>query len=86
MDNAFVAPVLAIAVRIAGPERTPPGARGETPLGQGGFRFDSIGLLELIVACEEAFGLSFDPDVDLSPATLATVGSLAEAVRAKRAS
>jgi acyl carrier protein len=83
-ENAFVDPVLAIATRIAGPERTPPGAGPDTPLGHGGFRFDSVGLLELIVACEEAFGFTFVPEVDLTPEKLATVGSLAEVVGAKR--
>ena len=84
-EETFVGPVLSIAARIAGPERTPPGAGADTPLGRGGFRFDSVGLLELIVACEETFGLTFVPEVDLTPETLATVRSLAEVVGARRA-
>jgi len=75
--------VAGVIAKIAGPERTPPAAGSETPLAGGGFWLDSVALLEAIVSCETEFGVSFDPDLDLTPEALATVGSLASLVEGK---
>jgi hypothetical protein len=85
LDDTLAGAVLALAVRIAGAGRTPPPDAGHgTPLGAGGFRLDSVELLELIVACEDAFGVTFDPETDLTPTTLKTVKSFADVIRAKQ--
>ena len=87
MSTASLVPrVLAVLARVAGPERTPPGAGADTPLAGGGFWLDSVALLEVIVACETEFDVSFDPDTDLTPEALATVGSLAQLVAARLSS
>jgi len=75
--------VLAIVTRIARPDRTPPDAGAATPLGEGGFCLDSVDLLQVIVACEEQFGILFDAETDLAPEALRTVGSLAAVIREK---
>lgn len=82
-DNSTLARVLALAVRIAGPSRTPAGAGPDSPLGDDGFWLDSIALLELTLACEEAFGITFDPGRDLTRHTLRTVGTLTALIEAR---
>ena len=75
--------VHAIVVRIAGRSVSPSGA--DTPLTNGGYWLDSVHLLETIIACEEAFAVEFDADVDLTGATLTSVGTLCKLIRLKRA-
>jgi acyl carrier protein len=58
----------------------------DTRLDDHGVGLDSLELFQLLVACEREFDLTFDPRLDLTPATLATVGSLAERIRVKRRS
>ena len=77
--------LIALASRVAGPERTPQGAGSDTPLMQAGFWLDSVGLLELVVACEAEFQVAFDPERDLTVDALATIGSFAAVVEAKLA-
>jgi len=72
-----------IVVRVAGPERTPEGGGPDTPLGEAGFWLDSTDLLEVILACEEDFGISFDAGEDLTAEALSTVRSLAEMIRSR---
>ncbi len=75
--------VVAILTRIAGPGRSPGDPGRETPLVEGGFWLDSVHLLETVLACEEAFGVIFDPG-DFSDDTMRTVGTLVDRIRAKR--
>ena len=77
--------VIALASRVAGPERTPRDAGSDTPLAEAGFWLDSVGLLELVVACEAEFKVAFDPERDLTVDALATVGSLAVVIERKLA-
>jgi hypothetical protein len=86
VDDPLVDRVLAIVSSIAGPHRTPADAGIATRLWGGGFSLDSIELLYVLVACDEACGVSADSQQDLSPETLTTIGSLAAAlaVRARR--
>ncbi len=81
--DSTVERIQAIVAGIARPDRTPPDAGTATPLGEGGFCLDSVDLLQVIVACEEQFGILFEPETDLTRETLRTVGSLAAVVRAK---
>lgn len=79
--DSTVERVQAIVAGIARPDRTPPDAGAATPLGEGGFCLDSVDLLQVIVACEEHFGIVFEPQTDLTRESLRTVGSLAAVIR-----
>ena len=75
--------VMRVVAEVAGPARTPPEVRPDTPLRDGGFWLDSVDLLELVVACEAEFDLDFDPVAGLSDKALSTVGSLAAMIAAR---
>lgn len=77
--------ILALASEIAGPTGRPVSLGPETLLAGGGFWLDSVGLLELVLACEREFGVVLDPVQDLGPTTLRSVRSLASAIEAKLA-
>jgi acyl carrier protein len=77
--DEVVAVVLDLAAQVAG-IRAAPGSGESTPLAEDGFWLESVGLLELVVACEERFQVTFEPDTDLTTDSLATVGSLARVV------
>jgi acyl carrier protein len=82
-DDRCIERVHSIVERIAGPARSVPGAGPETRLGDGGFWLDSTAMLEVVLACEEEFGIVFDWEGELSPEVLGTIRSLAEAIRRK---
>jgi acyl carrier protein len=73
----------AIVARIAGPARTPASLGPDTRLGDG-LWLDSIELLEVVVACEEEFGIAFDERTVLDSGALETLGSLAALVCSQR--
>ena len=79
--DSLVQEVAAVAREVAGPGRQPSHVDRETPLTDG-FWFDSADLFALVLACEARFGVSF-ADEDFSPATFATLGSLADRVHAR---
>jgi acyl carrier protein len=81
--DALLARVTDVGVRTAGAARTPADAGPDTPLGEAGFWLDSVDLVELIVSCEVEFEIIFDGENDLTPASLATVRTLAELIRRK---
>ena len=81
-DDPILRRVQAIVARVAGP-RAPRDASPDTPLGEDGFWLDSIATLEVIVACEEEFGVTFDGQTELTGAALSTVRSLAGVIRNK---
>lgn len=85
IGDDLLARVVALASRVAGPERTPPGAGADTPLAGGGFWLDSVAVLELVMTCENEFGVVFDSEGDLTRETLGSVGSLAAAIAGKLA-
>jgi acyl carrier protein len=76
--------VQATVARVAGAQSSPPDAGPDTPLADGGFWLDSLRLLETIIACEEEFGVVFDPETDFTDRTLKTVRTLFEMIQAKR--
>lgn len=81
--NPVLDRVLDLAARVATSRR--PGFPGpETALVDGGFWLDSLALLELLVACEETFGVCLDP-ADLTPGHLRTAGGLAAIVASRLA-
>ncbi len=72
--------LLKIVADVAGPGRTPADLGPDTALRDGGVWLDSVGLLELIVAAEAEFQVSFDPASDFGDAALSTVGSLGDVI------
>jgi acyl carrier protein len=83
--DAILSETLAILSRIAASIRTPADVGPATPLTDGGFWLDSVEILEVVVACEERFGVVFDAEMDLTTETLKTVENLAAVIRAKKA-
>lgn len=55
--------------------------RPELPLGADGLGLDSIGLVEVLLECEDAFGVSIAIETLAGPPL--TVGSLVETLRAR---
>jgi acyl carrier protein len=70
--EAVLRDVQVIVHRVAGPSRTPADAGPDTRLADG-FWLDSMEMLEVVIACEQHFGIVFEEGRDLTPATLASV-------------
>ena len=85
-EPSVVERVLRIVIGVAGPMRTPAGAGPDTPLCDGGFWLDSIGLLETVLACEAEFDIDFDPSTEIARTRESTIRSLAAMIEARRAS
>lgn len=56
----------------------------ELPLGASGLGLDSIGMVEVLLACEERFGVTFAEDFVADESL--TIGRLTDSVRALAAS
>jgi acyl carrier protein len=84
-DDPLLDAVRGLVSRVAGPSRTPPERGADVALAEAGFWLDSVELLEVVVACEEEFGITFDATRDLADGALATLGSLTALIRSKRA-
>lgn len=83
--SADTLPVIAAVVsRIVGPSRTPAEPTRDTHLGEG-YLLDSVELLDVVIACEQAFGITFNEQVDFQPGTFETLGTLVDLVDRKRA-
>lgn len=80
--DAVVAEVQAIVHSVAGPSRIPQGAGPETRLADG-FWLDSMEMLDVVLACEQHFGIVFEAGRDLTPGSLETVRHLATVVHAR---
>jgi len=74
--------VKAIVMRIAGPARAPERVGEDTGLGEDGLWLDSLDLFEVILACEEEFGVRLDVDADTLAVALRTVRGLADLIGA----
>ena len=83
MTDALPGRVLSVVCRTAGPTRTPANPGPHTPLGNGGFWLVSVDLVELIVACEAEFSVTFEGETDLTEEALGTVGALTDLIRTK---
>jgi acyl carrier protein len=82
MDGAApVGDVRVIVTEIIGPSRLPPDVGADTPLGEGGLWLDSLEMLQLILACEVRFEITFRPAEDLVGDSLRTLGTLAALIR-----
>jgi acyl carrier protein len=82
--DATLASIRVIVEEVAGSRRIPAQVGPETRLSEGGFWLDSVELLQVVVACEERFGIVFDANQDLTPEPLETLATLTALVRAKR--
>lgn len=74
-----------IVVQTAGAARIPAGAGPDTPLGEGGFWLDSVDLVEVVIACEAEFSVTFTGETDITPETLSTSRTLADLILSKGA-
>ena len=82
--DAVLARLRVIVARVVGPRRTPPAALStDLHPGEGGWWLDSLELLEVIVACEAEFQITFEPARDLLGGALETLGTLAALIRSK---
>lgn len=77
-----LARVLDIVSQIAGPNRMPTDPGASTRLWGGGFWLDSIDLIELMLACDAAFGPIFASRPSVM-ADIKTVGDLAAVIEAQ---
>jgi acyl carrier protein len=77
--------VQAIVADVAGTKRVPDDAGPDTPLGDEGYWLDSVEVLEVILACEAEFGMTFESGADLQPDTLRTPRRLAALIRDRMA-
>jgi acyl carrier protein len=69
--------------RIAGPARTRGHVSGDTALGEDRLWLDSLDLFEVILACEEEFGVRIGADATTVAEALRTVRDLAELISAR---
>jgi acyl carrier protein len=83
MDASVLERVQRIVAGVAGPTKTPPDAGPDTPLGDGGFWLDSVDLVEVVVACESEFELTFEGETDLTREALRTVRTLADLIASR---
>lgn len=83
MNGAILDRVQRVVARAAGADRTPPDAGPDTPLGEAGFWLDSVDLVEVVVACEEEFGVTFEGESDVTAEALRTVRTLADLILSK---
>ena len=83
MNDAILDRVQRVVARAAGAARTPPDAGPDTPLGGAGFWLDSVDLVEVTVACEEEFAVTFEGESDLTAEAMRTVRTLADLILSK---
>lgn len=81
--DTTLARLLDIVVQISGPSRVPPDPEASTPLWGGGFWLDSIDLLDLMLACDAAFGPVFASAPRSVMAGIKTVGDLVAIIEAR---
>jgi acyl carrier protein len=80
--DPLITRVRAIVERVVGADRTPQPCGPDTPLADG-FWLDSIELVEVLVSCEEEFGIVLDETADIESGAFGTLGTLSALVRSK---
>jgi acyl carrier protein len=80
-DKAMREGLCAIVKCVVEAARVPADVNADTPLGDGGLWLDSMELLQVVLACEAQFGITFKPAEDLIGDGLETVGTLANVIR-----
>jgi acyl carrier protein len=84
-QRAVIDQLVDIIRRVAGEARMTAEIDDNTALADGGFWLDSVEVLQVILACEDAFEITFVPAEDLNGETLKSLGSLAATIRRRRA-
>ena len=79
--EAVVERLCAIVARVVGARRVPADVGAGTVLRDGGLWLDSMELLQVVIACEAQFGITFKPAEDLLGDGLETLGTLAGVIR-----
>ncbi len=82
--DPLLARTRALVERVVGPGRIPADAGPDTRLSEG-YWMDSVELLELLVVCEQEFGILFEESRDFDAASLETLGTLTNLIRSKQA-
>jgi acyl carrier protein len=72
-----------IAAAVAGPSRVPADAGPDTPLGETGYWLDSVDIVEVVLASEREFAVTFDGDDDLTSQALSSIRTLAALIAGK---
>jgi acyl carrier protein len=80
-DEAVVEELRTIVARVVGARRVPADTGAGTVLRDGGLWLDSMELLQVVIACEAQFGITFKPAEDLLGDGLETLGTLAGVIR-----
>ena len=80
-DEAMVEELRAVVARVVGARRAPADTGAGTVLRDGGLWLDSMELLQVVIACEAQFGITFKPAEDLLGDGLETLGTLAGVIR-----
>ena len=75
-----MARVSALVAAVAGPDRMPPGAGPDTPLGDDGYWLDSVDVFEVILAAEAEFGVALGDEDELTDESLTSIRTLSEAI------
>ncbi|SNS81949.1 Phosphopantetheine attachment site [Noviherbaspirillum humi] len=83
LDPGLLAQVGTLLVHVLGLQKDECALRAETPLLHHLPQLDSMGVMQLLTALEEQFGIAVD-DSDISSATFETLGSLTAYVAAAR--
>ena len=81
MDDGTLRRLREILAQVVGRGRVPPDVGAEVALGDGGLWLDSVELLQVVLASEAEFGITFEPAHDLVGDGLGTLGTLADAIR-----
>jgi acyl carrier protein len=74
----------AVIARVVGTSRVAADSGAETRLTDG-YWLDSVELLEVLIACEQEFGIVFEETRDFAEGSLVTLGSLATLIRTRHA-
>jgi len=82
-DDLILSRVHALITQMAGPDRTPDEAGPDTLLGDSGYGFDSLDMLEVILACEREFGVAFGAGDGLTADALLSARRLADLLRTR---
>jgi len=85
-DPTLIDGLRAIVMRVVGAARVPADVGADTRLSDGGLWLDSIDLLQVVLACEAQFGITFRPAEDLIGNGLETLGTLADVIRRRHVS
>lgn len=80
-DGTLLEKLRGILVQVIGAARVPSDVGSGTALGDGGLWLDSVEVLQVVLASEAEFGMTFEPAEDLVGEGLLTLRTLAAVIR-----